>query len=204
MYRKMFSSTTIASSMTMPVASDSDEHRHVVQREAERLHHREGADDRRRDGERRDDRDAQVADEQEDDERRQQAAEEQVVLDLLERLADEPRLVARSAWTLMSDGSVGLDPLEARQHPVDDRRPCSCPTACGSTARWRSRRRVLAHRRSHRRVWLRTSSFESVTRATSPTRDDRAVAVGQDDLLEVLARRAGAPSCASRSRTARR
>ena len=33
MYRKMFSSTTIASSMTMPTASVSAEQRHVVQRE---------------------------------------------------------------------------------------------------------------------------------------------------------------------------
>ena len=37
---KMFSSTTIASSMTMPVASDKRQHRHVVQREADHLHER--------------------------------------------------------------------------------------------------------------------------------------------------------------------
>ena len=41
MCRKMFSSTTIASSMTMPTASVSAEQRHAVQREVQRAHQRE-------------------------------------------------------------------------------------------------------------------------------------------------------------------
>ena len=50
----------------------------------------------------------------------EEAAEQQVQLDLLERLADEPRLVARRL-----DLDVGrqrrLDPLEPREHAIDDR-----------------------------------------------------------------------------------
>ena len=73
------------------------EHRHVVQREAGHFHERERPDDRRRDGQRGDERHADVADEQEHDDAGEQAAENQVELDVLERAADEARLIVADA-----------------------------------------------------------------------------------------------------------
>ena len=60
MKRKMFSSTTIASSMTMPTASVSASSVIDVEREAHVPDQAERGDDRGRDGDRRDDRRAQV------------------------------------------------------------------------------------------------------------------------------------------------
>ena len=94
------------------------EHRHVVQREAERLHDREGADDRCRDRECGDERDLRVSNEQKDDEAGQEAAEKQVQLDVFKRAADEARLVTDRlhAHVRGKRPANGFEPL---QHAVD-------------------------------------------------------------------------------------
>ena len=97
MYLKMFSSTTMASSMTMPVASESAS---MVMLLSEKPRARITAKVPMIEigmARRGDHRDAPVAHEEEHDQRREQAAEDQVVLNLLERLADEPRLIAGRA-----------------------------------------------------------------------------------------------------------
>jgi hypothetical protein len=90
----MFSSTTIASSITMPTASVSEQ-RHAVQREAGGADEREAGDDRRRDRQRRDDDDPEVPDERHDHEAGEEAAEQQVLLERRDRRVDELRVVAR-------------------------------------------------------------------------------------------------------------
>ena len=48
--RSTFSTTTMASSTTMPIAKHQAEQRQVVEREAEHRHEEEGADQRHRNG----------------------------------------------------------------------------------------------------------------------------------------------------------
>ena len=93
----MFSSTTIASSMTMPTESVSASIVKHVEREAHVPDQRERGDDRRRDRDGGDDRGAEVAEEQQDDERGEERADDEVLLDGVDRRFDEVGLVAHDA-----------------------------------------------------------------------------------------------------------
>ena len=94
MKRKMFSSTTIASSMTMPTASASASSVMVLSVKPIEPHQRERADDRDRDRDRGDDRAAQVAEEEQHDERGEQRAEHQVLAAPRRRWCGWSRVVA--------------------------------------------------------------------------------------------------------------
>ena len=73
---------------------DQPQHGDVVEREAHRVHEREGGDHRCRDGERGDERRPPVAHEEQDRQADEDGGQEQVGLDLVDRVLDEPRLVA--------------------------------------------------------------------------------------------------------------
>ena len=190
-YRKMFSSTTIASSMTMPVASESAS---IVMlfsvkpnsfitvnvpmievgiASAAMIV------------------DAQVADEEEDDDGWPATPPRIRCI----WMSSNDRRMKRdwSPPTLMLDvrRQRRLDPLEPRQDAVDD--------LDGVGAR------LLADRHARRpfspssRVWLRDLLRRvSIDAADVAERDDRAVPVGEDDLVELLDVAGAGPSCAAR------
>ena len=166
--RKMFSSTTIASSMTMPVASDSASIVMLFSVKPNDLHEREGADDRGRDRQRGDERDAQVADEQEHDDAGEQAAEDQVQLDVLERAADEARLVVADADLDVRRQRAPGSARSRSMHAVDDFDGVGARLLADLHADRRRAARAASRCGSPARV--------SCTRPTSRERDDRAVA----------------------------
>ena len=94
MKRKMFSITTMASSITMPTESVKRQQREAVEREAHVVDDGERRDDRGGDRQGRDDRRPDVGQEEEHDDRRQDAADDQVLLHRIDRGLDEDRLVA--------------------------------------------------------------------------------------------------------------
>ena len=94
MKRKMFSSTTIASSMTMPTISTSASIVTVLSVKSSAAIRPKVEIDRRRDGDGGDDRRAPVAHEGEHDQAGQDAAEHEVHVDLVQRRVDVRRLVA--------------------------------------------------------------------------------------------------------------
>ena len=77
----MFSSTTIASSMTMPTISVSASIVIWLSVKSQRGEQRERRDDGHRNRERRDDRRPEIPQEQEHDDRGEQAAENQMLFD---------------------------------------------------------------------------------------------------------------------------
>ena len=93
----MFSSTTIASSMTMPTDSVSASIVSMLSVKPMVPHQAERGDDRGRDRDRGDDRRAEVAEEQQHDERRENRADDQMLLDVVDRRFDELRLIADDA-----------------------------------------------------------------------------------------------------------
>ena len=80
MKRKMFSSTTTASSITMPTASVSASSVMTFEREAHVLHGAEGGDQRGGNGDGRDERRPEPAQEEQHDAGREERAEQQVLL----------------------------------------------------------------------------------------------------------------------------
>ncbi len=98
MLRSTFSTTTMASSTTMPMASTRPNMRQVVQRKAEHAHQEERADQRHRNGDDGDDRRAPRLQEQHDDEHHQHDGLEDRVrrprrpglLDEFGRIVDDP------------------------------------------------------------------------------------------------------------------
>ena len=157
----MFSSTTIASSMTMPTDSVSASIVMQVEREAHVPDQAERGDDRGRDGDRGDDRRAQVAQEQQHDERGEDRADDQVLLDVVDRRLDELRRVAddaqrrsRPAASACSSSSRSLTALTTSTVFVPDcRRTCSSTVPVPLTL-----------------ATVSGSASPSSTRATSPTR----------------------------------
>ena len=94
MKRKMFSSTTIASSMTMPTISTSASIVTLLSVKSSAAIMPKVEIDRRRDGDGGDDRRAPVAHEREHDQAGEDAAEDEVDVDLVQRRVDVRRLVA--------------------------------------------------------------------------------------------------------------
>ena len=93
MWRKMFSSITIASSTTRPIASTIASSVKRVDREPERIHQPERADQRDRDGDDRNQGGAQAAEEEIDDEHDQQDRLDDGAEHRLDRAVDEHRRV---------------------------------------------------------------------------------------------------------------
>src|SRR6266850_1358354 len=92
--------------------------RHVVEREAENLHHRERSDQRDRNGGRRNNRAAEVTQEQKYDQGRQNASIDQVMLYIVDRPADKSGLISPRR-----DHEIGrqrrLDRIEPRHDGID-------------------------------------------------------------------------------------
>ncbi len=116
--RKMFSSTTMASSMTMPTMSTRASMVTLLRVKFERPHHAEGGDDRARDGHRGDDGRAQAPHEGQHHQRGQDAAQHQVQVDLVQGVVDVLRLIADDLGLDVGGqprgqaGQVGLDRLD--------------------------------------------------------------------------------------------
>ena len=113
--RSTFSTTTIASSTTMPIASTIASSETVLAEKPERQQHREGADQADRHGDDRDDGGAQVAEEQEDHEHHQHEGLDQRLHHLVDRVGDEGgavvedlRLHARRESAADSSSSAAL------------------------------------------------------------------------------------------------
>ena len=108
MWRTMFSSTTIASSTTSPVASVSPNSVSVLIVEAHHLHRRERADQRDRNRDRRDQRAVPVLQEDEDDEHDQQDRDQQRDDDFLDRRPHEVRRIEGDRIVHAGSGRYGL------------------------------------------------------------------------------------------------
>ena len=105
------STTTIASSTTMPIARTSASSEIVLAEKPERQHHREGADkgDRHRDD--RDQGSAQISEKDEDDDADEHKGFEQCLLDLVDHRIDEDcRVVHHVIGDVL--GQAGLDLLQ--------------------------------------------------------------------------------------------
>ncbi len=120
MNRKMFSSTTIASSMTMPTIRTSASIVTVLSVKSSAAIRPKVEIDRRRDRDGGNDRRAPVAHEEEDDEAGEDAAEHEVHVDLVERRVDVGRLVADDLER-DAGGQSRPDALEAGLGGFDDR-----------------------------------------------------------------------------------
>ena len=110
--RKMFSSTTIASSMTMPTISTSASIVTLLSVKSSAAIMPKRRDDRRRNGDAGDDRRAPVAHEREHHQAGEDAAEHEVQVDLVQRRVDVARLIADDLERHVG-GHLRLDPLEA-------------------------------------------------------------------------------------------
>ena len=97
MCRSTFSTTTIASSTTMPIASTRPNSVRLFSEKPSSEHHRERADQRHRHGDQRDERRAPGLQEHEHDDDDQHDRLEQRVDHLVDRLADEERGVVDDA-----------------------------------------------------------------------------------------------------------
>ena len=155
------------------------EQREIVEREAERRQHGEGADQRHRDGDDRDDRGAPGLQEQDDDHDDEDHGLEQGLDHRVDRLRDEHRSGCRRC---RSRGPAGKDFDSSSIGVLDARR------------RWRARWSRAAGRCRAAPATCRRDSrcgcspaAPSSTRATSRTRVDAAVGVGlDDDVAELL------------------
>ncbi len=94
-WRWMFSMTTIASSIRMPIDSDSASIVMLLNVKPIPLHERERGHHAGRDGDRADERRAHVAEEEQDDGDREQGAEQEVELHVVDRVLDVGRVVGR-------------------------------------------------------------------------------------------------------------
>ena len=152
------------------------QHRHVVQREAGHLHEDERPDDRGRHRQGGDQRHAQVADEEKDHHAREQTAEQEVTAKRLEGIADEARLVVPDA-DLEIRRQGRLDLFELGQDAVDD--------VDGIGAR------LLSDLQADGRLPVDLVGLADLLDAVLDVadvakRDDRPVAVGQDDPVEIV------------------
>ena len=95
--RSTFSTTTIASSTTMPIASTSPNSDRLFSEKPEQRHDRERADQRHRHGDHRDDRRPPVLQEHQHDDEDQDERFDQRVIDAGDRFLDEDRRVVDDA-----------------------------------------------------------------------------------------------------------
>ena len=166
----------MASSMTMPVASESAS---IVMLLSEKPSARITANVPMIEigiASAGDDRHAPVAHEEEHDQRGQEAAEDQVVLDLLERLADEAATDRGVGRTLMSDGSVAW---------IRSSRAMTRSTTSTVLVPDCLRIDIEMAFSPSSRVWLRDFFVRVGDARDVAERDDRAVPVEQHDLLEL-------------------
>ena len=112
--RSTFSTTTIASSTTMPMASTRPNSDSVVERIAERRHHREGADQRDRDRDDRDDRRAPGLQEEDDDDDDEDDRLADRLHHLVHRLGDELGRVVDDVVVAARAGSPSTAPPSSR------------------------------------------------------------------------------------------
>ncbi len=159
------------------------EHRHLVEREAERGDDGERADDRRRDRDRGDERRAEVPEEDQDDDGGQNAAEHEVLLDGRQRGVDELRVVAHQP-DLDVRRQRRLDLRHARLDRVRERDGVVRRSACG-------RRRVTAGRPSSIETEFGSAPVSS-TRPMSRMRIGVVAARRDDEIVEVVRRREAA------------
>ena len=178
MLRSTFSTTTMASSTTMPIASTSPNSDSVLIEKPNSVQHREGADDRDRHRHQRDDRGAPGLQEENDHEDDQRDGLEQRLDDLVDRVAHE---LGRVVDDLVVDalGHGGLQLGHGLAHVVGDRRGRSSR----APGRWPWRPPACCRAASA----ANSSPAPSSMRATSREARDLAVRAGlDDDVAELL------------------
>ena len=161
MCRSTFSTTTIASSTTMPIARTRPKSDSVLSEKPNAEHHREGADQRHRHGDERDDRRAPGLQEDHHDDDDEQDRLEQRLDDRANRLAHEDRRVVDDA-VVHALGKRLLQPLHRLRAPGSTPRARWCPAA--------GRRRSRPPAGCRAGCAARTVFAPSSTRPTSRTR----------------------------------
>ena len=136
-WRTMFSRTTIASSMSIPMASESPISVSTFRREAERLHGDEGGDDGDGQGEAGDDGGAPRVQEQEHDEHGQDAADDHRGVHVVDGVADERGVVAHDLQDTPGGRSLPICST-ASAHAVRHRHRVGARTASARRGRARS------------------------------------------------------------------
>ncbi len=193
MKRWMFSSTTMASSMTMPTASASASRLMVLRLRPIALISREGADDGGGDGERGDEGAAPASQEEQHHQGGEDTAQQQVLLHRVHAGEGGLRVVAHHLQRVARAAASGCSSLHALGAPPPPAPRCSHRTACGWTGAPRACRRGW-----RRRLRLLLAVLHP---GHVPHAQDVAVALAQHQLAQLLhaAARARADAAVRRS-----
>ena len=141
MIRRVFSTTTMASSTTMPITRISPNMVEPVDRQPEGEHHRKGAEQRHRDGDRRHQGGAEVLQEDVDREDHQQDGDDEGGHHLLERLQDVLGGVVEDA-VLEILGEISAEPVDLGLDALRDVRGRWRRAPGRRRRRWTARRRA--------------------------------------------------------------